>query len=240
MKNRSIIILFLLLGLNAQAQQQKYEYLNQLWGGYFNSVKVNSKFSINTDLQGRTTDWYKQWAVALIRTGVSFKATEKITLSGGFADFISFQKDNKVSRNEYRPWVEFAVSDACDNVKINHKLKVERREFQSVMNDELVNKYTSNYRFRYRFDVLIPIWKKAESEKALSFQFGNELMINAGKSIVNNYFDQNRTWGAFLYTVNRKLSLQLMYMNIYQQLSGGTTLDQINVIRFTIYHTITL
>ena len=58
--------------------------------------------------------------------------------------------------------------------------------------------------------------------------------------LINNYFDQNRTYVGVNYEINKKISLQLQYMHIWQLLSNGITLDNIDVIRFNIYHTISL
>jgi len=240
MKNKYVAILILLLSLSLRAQQQKFEQLNQLWAGYYNSIKVNQKFAVNSDFQGRTTDWYKQWSQVLGRTSVAYKRNEKFTFSLGFADFLFFQTQNKVSKNEYRPWEEVAISDIYGKLRISNRIRIEQRYFQQVVNDELTNKYTFNHRFRYRIDLQYPLWKKAESEQALILQVGNEIMINAGKSIVYNYFDQSRTWVALLYKLNKSFSFQLQYINLFQQLSNGITLYRINVVRFNIYHTINL
>ena len=99
-----------------------------------------------------------------------------------------------------------------------------------------VNDYTFNLRFRYRLDFQRSLWRK--DEKQLWVQFGNEVMINAGKSIQYNYFDQNRTYGGLMYDLNKSFSVQAQFMYIWQQLSNGVTLDKISVIRFNVYHRI--
>lgn len=43
-----------------------------------------------------------------------------------------------------------------------------------------------------------------------------------------------------IFFLNDKLDLQFQYMRIWQQLAGGTSMNNINVLRFNIYHTITL
>lgn len=218
--------------------QQKYEHVNQLWFGYYSSVKINSRFSVNSDFQGRTTNWNRQWLQVLGRTGLAYKFNDKFTFTLGFADFVYFGAGNKVTRNEYRPWGEVAMSDLFNSWKISHRIRIEHRNFDPVVNDALTGKISSNYRFRYKLEFQRLIWTKPDSERSLHLQLSNEIMVNAGKTIVYNYFDQNRTAVSLLYTLNRSFSFQLQYMNIFQQLSIGTTFDQINVIRFTIYHTI--
>ncbi len=239
MKTSLLIVAAFLLGLSSRAQQAKPAKVNQLWAGYFSTIKLNSRISINSDFQGRTTNWYKQWSQILGRTGVSYKANDKFSFTLGFADFLFFQKGNKVSRNEYRPWQELLISDSYEKIKITHRFRAEQRYFQQALNDELVGKFSFNHRFRYRFDLRYLLWKEHGGEKEIHFQFGNEIHINAGKAIVYNYFDQNRTWIGLFYTLNKSFSFQLQYMNIFQQVANGT-LNQINVVRFNIHHTIVL
>jgi hypothetical protein len=231
-----VVFLLSQLGL----AQQRYDHLNQLWFGYYSNVKLSQRWAVNSDFQGRTTDWYNEWSQVLVRSGLAYKFNDKFALTVGFADFLYFEKGNKATRNEYRPWQELAVSDHYNAWKITHRFRYEQRFFQHIVNDELSGGYTSNHRFRYKLDFQRTIWKKENSETSLALQFSNELMINAGKSIVYNYFDQNRTAASLLFTANKNFTLQLQYMNIIQQLSNGTTINQANVIRINIYHTISV
>lgn len=238
---RSIVLILIASGFSqlAVAQQQRnYTEQQQLWFGYYNSIQINPKLAVNSDFQGRTTDWYKQWSQVLGRAGLAYKPNEKFSFTLGFADFIFFGHKNKATRNEYRPWEEISINDNYGKFKITHRLRVEQRYFQQIVDEELSNKHSFNHRFRYRFELQYPLWNKSES-KELRIQFGNEIMVNAGKGIVYNYFDQNRTWAALFLTVNKSLTFQLQYINIFQQFSNGS-LNRIDVIRFNIYHTINL
>lgn len=51
--------------------------------------------------------------------------------------------------------------------------------------------------------------------------FNNEVHINAGKEIVNNYFDQNRLFIGLAYQFSAHLNAHLGYMNVFQQLPEG-------------------
>jgi hypothetical protein len=65
-------------------------------------------------------------------------------------------------------------------------------------------------------------------------------MINAGNTIVYNYFDQNRLYTGINYEINKKIALQLQYMHLWQQASDGLSLNSNNIVRFNIYHTISI
>ncbi len=68
----------------------------------------------------------------------------------------------------------------------------------------------------------------------------DEIMINGGKNIVKNTFDQNRIYGALQYGVNKNIALELGYLNSFQQRPSGVDYFDRDIIRFTFYHKINL
>ena len=68
----------------------------------------------------------------------------------------------------------------------------------------------------------------------------DELMINGGKNVVKNTFDQNRIYAAFQYGVNKNIALELGYLNSFQQRASGVDYFDRDIIRFTFYHKINL
>ena len=231
----SLIFLLTLPGLNAQEIRKKIEDHSMSWYGYYSDVKTSSRFSVVNDIQARTIDRIDQWSQLLARTGLAFHANEKFTLTVGFADFLSFQKNNTASKSEYRPWQEIAIKEQYGRITLVSHLRFEQRWFQDIVDDHLIDKYNFNYRLRYRFDFQYPVY-----QQKLTLLAGNETMLNAGSAITYNYFDQNRTWVGLAYTINENFTLQLQAMKIFQQMSNGSTLDKINVLRFNLYHTINL
>ncbi len=89
-------------------------------------------------------------------------------------------------------------------------------------------------------DLRYPIFKEKEAGNNWFVLVGNEIMLNAGNTISYNYFDQDRLYAGINYEINKKISLQLQYMHIWQQASNGLTLNSNEVLRFNIYHTISL
>ena len=73
------------------------------------------------------------------------------------------------------------------------------------------------------------------TEHHLSAVISDELYINFGKNIVNNYFDQNRVFLGAGYMVNRNDNLVVGYMNIFQQQPTGNQYKQLNVIRLSYF-----
>ena len=212
---------------------------NMVWVGYFSMIKFNDKWSLNSDAQFRTRNEVKNYSQALLRTGLSYKLNEKVDVTLGLAHFRFFITNEK-TRGEWRPWQEVKILDQIGKVKLSHRFRVEQRFNELVKNREAVNEYQFNLRFRYRFDLRFPLIKEKEKGINLYYILGNELMINAGNTIVYNYFDQNRLYTGINYEINKKIALQLQYMHLWQQASDGLSLNSNNIVRFNIYHTISI
>ena len=212
---------------------------NMVWVGYFSMIKINDKWSLNSDAQFRTRNEVKNYSQALLRKGLSYKLNEKVDVTLGLAHFRFFITNYK-TRREWRPWQEFKLNDKFGNCKLSHRFRVEQRFNETLKNSEATNDYQFNFRFRYRFDLRYPILKENKSGNNIYALIGNEIMVNAGNNISNNYFDQDRLYVGVNYEINKKIALQLQYMHIWQQASNGLTLNSNEVIRFNIYHTISI
>ena len=212
---------------------------NMVWVGYFSMIKINDKWSLNSDAQFRTRNEVKNYSQALLRTGLSYKLNEKVDVTLGLAHFRFFITNDK-TRREWRPWQEFKLNDKFGNCKLSHRFRVEQRFNETLKNSEATNDYQFNFRFRYRFDLRYPILKENKSGNNIYALIGNEIMVNAGNNISYNYFDQDRLYVGVNYEINKKIALQLQYMHVWQQASNGLTLNSNEVIRFNIYHTISI
>lgn len=223
--------------LFAQEAGPHYRYSKAIWLGYFNSTAFNSKWSLNTDIQFRGKDWLAQPSQALVRSGLGYKLAEKVRVTIGLAHY-RFYLNDIVTRGEWRPWQEVLLNNDIGKVKIAHRLRAEQRFNETVLNAHPTGDYTFNWRFRYRLDVQIPLFTK--NEKSIWLVLGDELLINAGKNIKYNYFDQNRIYLGFNFEQNKRITYQIQVMQISQQQSNGTTLDKISVIRVNVFHKIVL
>ena len=231
------LIVGLLLNSFVSAQDKKTVDADMVWVGYFNTIKLNPRFAINSDLQGRTRNSLLSQYVT--RAGLVFGVNSKLYLVGGFAAFFYPQPTNQnLLRNEWRPWEEIMIADNIGNLKINHRFRAEQRYNEVIIKNNLTDDYSYTNRFRYKIDLQYPLLRSEKETHSVYIIAANELMINTGKSIKYNYFDQNRTSVGISYKATRAFTFQVILMRIWQQQSNGYTLENDKVLRFNIYHTI--
>lgn len=238
MKTAKVILVLLLMSrFSFYAQEKKNASAHMVWLGYFNSVKLGSRFSVNSDFQLRTrNNLYSQY---IGRTGLVYGITGKVFVSAGFAAFFYPQAFNQnLVRKEWRPWEEIMFSDNVGRLKIQHRFRAEQRYNEVVVKNDLTDDYNYNHRFRYKFDLQYPVVRANKNSHIIILAVGNEIMINAEKIIKYNYFDQDRLYAGINYVASSTLTFQLQLMSIWQQQSNGYTFEKDKVLRFNIYHVI--
>lgn len=115
-------------------------------------------------------------------------------------------------------------------------IRLEERFRNRVVADQLTSKYDFNYRIRYNMAFTIPLKGKQLLPNTPFLFANNEVMINFGKQVINNYFDQNRAFLGVGYQFTSHLNAQLGYMYVFQQLPGGSEYLNIHAIRLFVFH----
>jgi hypothetical protein len=239
MKIKFILILSVAFSLlRSQENSWQVKHTDQVWIGYFNTTILNGKWTVNTDVQYRTKEWMSHSSQALVRTGLNYKCNDKFNVSAGAAHF-RFYVNDLVTKGEWRTWEEIGINDEFRKLKITHRFRLEQRFNQKTDKDHPINSYGFSWRFRYKLELQYPVLKLPKG-RSVFFTAGNEIMINAGKEIVYNYFDQNRASLGLLIGFGRNFSLQPQYISIWQQEANGKIINRINVIRLNLIHRIKL
>ncbi|MDB5221339.1 MAG: hypothetical protein JWN83_6 [Chitinophagaceae bacterium] len=220
------------------------EHLQQLWFGYFNQTRFSNKWGLWVDLHLRTKeDFTNDLSQSIIRLGVTYYINDVTKLTAGYAYVNHFPQDNhkEISQPEHRGWQQIQWHTKYGKKRMMQWIRLEEKYRHKILNDStLADGYSFNYKLRYNLWYEIPLSKKGIVQGSLSFIANDEVHINFGKQIVNNYFDQNRFFIGFKYQTNAHDNLQAGYMNLFQQLPAGNRYKNINAIRFFYFHNLDL
>ena len=226
------------------AQQKQTTHIQQAWFGYVNQMRLNDHWGLWLEFHLRTKeDFVNDLSTAIVRPGISYYASDRLRFTAGYAYVNFFPADDHsgVSQPEHRPWQQVYWTTQNKRSRLVNTIRLEERYRKKIKNaDELGDGYNFNYRARYNTILLLPLSRNAFAPKTLSVSVNDEVMVNFGKQIVNNYFDQNRFLLGFAYHVDAKSYLQLGYMNLFQQLSAGNRYKMFHVARVYFYHNIDL
>ena len=236
----------LLLIMFEASAQKKITKQQLTWYSFFSSIHINEKWWIHTDIQER--HYIKPLAQhqLVLRSSVHRKIKEGWDASVGMCLFLQDPNDPEATVRlripELRPHIQLGYSKKYKHVTVIHRYRAEARFFHNINEEgtDLADGYDfSNYRFRYQLQLQIPIWKISESS-SLKLRINDELMINAGRNITKNVFDQNRIYAALALDISPAIGVEVGYMKWFQQRNSGVDFFDRNILRFSFHHKLDL
>ena len=162
--------------------------------------------------------------------------SEKFSAAAGYAWFGSYldQADNSFL-DENRLWEQALWRMPGKKATLWHRIRTEQRFREMAGAGKGETEFS--FRFRYMFGSLFPIVRPKEGKTfGLNVQLAWEIMLHAGGSIENNYFDQNRVITGVNWQLNRTLSLATLYQHTVRYSLARDQTVTAHVIRITLNH----
>ena len=238
-------ILLLLLS-NACTAQKQVDHQQQVWYAYHNNIKFDSTWSLASEVQERRFVNPDAQSQFLIRTNLHRNLGRGWDVAAGLSYFLQSpgnpESDVELVVPEIRPDIQFNYRQKIKSWSLEHRYKVEARFFHNadLTTEELREGYTfTNFRFRYRLQLVLPILRLNETQKIM-LKAGDEILLNVGKKVVNNFFDQNRLFIGLNMSISPAFALEANYINWFQQQSSGVKYYNRDIFRLALYHSIQL
>lgn len=248
MKKKVLMMKCCLIGMavifcaDSNAQTKQTEKLNQVWLGYLNQTRLSNKWGVWVDLHLRTKeDFVSNFSQSIVRVGATYYVNDATKLTLGYAYITNYPGDNhkQISQVEHRPWQQIQWHTKYGKKRMMQWFRLEEKYKRKILNDStLADGYGFNWKVRYNFWYEVPLSKKGVAPKQWSFIVNDEVHINFGKQIVNNYFDQNRFFLGLKYQVNDQCNVQFGYTNVFQQLAAGNKYKNIDGARIFFFQNI--
>ena len=101
-------------------------------------------------------------------------------------------------RNEARPWIQAGLTKNFKKATLQNRFRTEARFLEGLSNHEATGKYNFNWRFRYMVQGKYFLEKNKEKNTDQFIFASEEVLLNAGKIIKNNFrINQNRFSAGF-------------------------------------------
>lgn len=238
-----ILSLPLFFVLFSQAQtEKKIDNQSILWSRYYNLLTLNEKWSLHSEFDNRLFLKPVTENLFVIRSQVRYKATNTIELGGGIGYFPVATQDPENTTDfmipEFRGQQDVVWKNTIGKIQLSQRFQIDERFIRNASKTGLLPGTTFNWRFRFRIQAEYDIWKK--DNRYLKTIVYEEILLNAGKSIVKNTFDQNRVYAALQYGFNKKIAVELGYLNSFQQRASGVDYYDRDIIRLSIFHKLQL
>ncbi len=226
MNKKTILIIYFFFSLPLVAWAQGNQE-NLAWLASFNSIKINTKWGIHTDVQWRSQNNYSGTRNLLFRPGISyfFNANNQATLG-----YLFVHTENAGSNTqEHRIWQQFIHVQKISKLQFSHRFRLEQR---------FLDKDQDNFsqRFRYFIRTVLPLEKQeGKFEKGLFAALQNELFFNIQHQKATNgkFFDQNRAFIGLGYRLNKSFDVELGYLD--QQINGTNQHSRHQIMQLACY-----
>ncbi len=219
------------------AQTPKQKEVNQqfqTWVSLNSVTKFSEKWGIAADVHLRANDFFEDTNFFLLRGGLSYIPNAKFSFTAGYAHLWLAPKNDSWATfsDENRIYQQVQMNSKSGNITLIQRIRNEQRWQEIVLNDVSTGKNKFSNRVRFLLGTTIPVFKK---KTAPLLVISDELLVQFGKDIVYNTFDQNRIFIGIKQAINPKLSFDFGYMNVYQQKSSGYQYDMNHTLRLFFY-----
>jgi hypothetical protein len=238
----TFFILFSLANFSLQAQvasQQKYNYYNVTWVQYFSNIKLSEKIFCNSDIAYRSKDFIDNPYLFSVRSGCGYQLNNRQSILLGYAYFNNGNLANAQVRwrAENRIFQQYQYNVTTKHIKYFHRLRLEER-----WREQPPTYHFSDFsvRLRYQINIQISLWEDKPYTNYPYLILSNEIFFQVGKSVVYNYFDQNRALIGVGYGLSKNLQLQAHYIFFVTQKSDGYHYDISNYARLALTQAIDL
>jgi hypothetical protein len=242
MKITPILFMFIGCFFSFGQTEKNVDHQSLLWTRYYNQLTINDKWSLHSEFDNRIFTNPVEQNLYVIRVQGRYKINDNLETGAGFTYFSVATQDPQATTDfntpEYRGQQDITWKQNLGKITLNQRFQIEERFIHEANKVELLPGTTFSWRFRYRMQGDYTFWK-AEN-RFLKAILSDEILINAGKSITKNIFDQNRVYAALQYGANKNIVLELGYLNSFQQRASGIDYFNRDIIRFSFIHKIKL
>jgi hypothetical protein len=156
--------------------------------------------------------------------------------SAGTALFLNTPNDprstSRLAIPEYRPHLDVVYKHRWSKIRIDHRFRSEMRfnRETNTMRTELGEAIKfSNYRFRYRIQALVPLFKSIQGK------VNTEILLNAAQENPANTLDQHRMFAGLSIPLRDNLTIDVGYLHAFQQRPNLNYYDR-SILSIMVYH----
>ncbi|HAK80158.1 MAG TPA: hypothetical protein DCR35_16220 [Runella sp.] len=229
-------------GYKTIAQQKEVTHQTLYWVRYYNQMSVHPRWTWHNEIDNRRFLQVNKQHHLIIHSHLHYKVLPNVDIAAGFTYSRQSPQSPDATVNlvvpELRPFQEINLTMPFGKrLVLAQRLRVDERFIHRNNGKQLLDGYDFNFRIRLRAQAIV-LLSKQSTDHTTYLKIANELMVNAGKNITLNQFDQNRIYVGLEQNLGKKLAFELGYLHWYQQRNSGYQFFNRDITRLTIYHRI--
>ena len=238
---KKIIILLLLLQINpaslfAQAQKD-VTHNTHTWISINSNLFITRQWFVMADVHLRENDFFASNSFLFGRIGLGYQFNSDLSVAAGYGNLLAAPAlaGGNTRADEHRIFQQVQLVTSYKKLKILQRLRYEQRWQPIILNDQHTGKNKFSNRVRYLLNLSIPVFKNSRLPQLV---IADEILLQFGKDVVLNTFDQNRLFIGIKQKISNSLSFDAGYMNVFQQKSNGNSYNQNDTYRLFFYYSL--
>lgn len=228
----SLVICYIITAVAAVAQRpREVQEQTHFWWSINSQARLSDKWSIAGDLHIRRTNFLADNSFFFMRAAAVYHVTPNLALSAGPGKLwlANGGGATELFSNENRLVEQAVLTQRLGRVQLLHRLRLEQRWQQKVVNFIPVDEIRYTNRYRYMLGFTIPLSSKRYIP---SLNIVDEVLLQSGPDIVYNTFDQNRLFAGIRQQVTPSLAFDFGYMLVFQQRLSGYQYSRNHTLRW--------
>lgn len=209
---------------------------------YSTTFEFSPKWNLNTEFQERIFLDPVRQSQLFVKSQVNFIPLKDLSLGTGFAYYLNSPGDLEFASSfkipEIRLIHDLGYRHAFKNLIVGHRYRMEERFIRKRLNDALIHGYKFVERLSYTVSLECILLRSKTKDHNLSLKLSDGIYINSNSGIIYNTFDQNRFSAGLNYQLIKNLSVDLGYINQFQQRISGNEYLNRNIASLAISHRI--
>ena len=222
----------------SQVLQKKVEHVAHTWVSINSIFFLNKQWFIMADAHLRENNLFQSNSFYFGRIGLGYQFDKNLSVAAGYATLLSSPTTAgwSTKSDEHRIYQQIVYNSAYKNkVNVLHRLRNEQRWQDIIENDKKTGNKKFSNRVRYLLSTSLQIFKSPNLPQLV---LADELLVQFGKDVLYNTFDQNRIFIGIKQKITNNLSFDAGYMQVFQQKSTGINYMQSNTARLFFYYTV--
>lgn len=228
----------------AQSAGRIADHNANAWFMYFGDHAVNGRWGVHLEGQLRRHDVVSKPQQILLRPGLNFDVNRHlmVTLGYAFVDTHRYGAFPVAFRfPEHRVFQQALLRHATGRVGFAHRYRLEQRRLGETApqpgGGTTVANWRHENRFRYMVRATLPFRGGRIQPGSWYFAGYNELLVNFGRNVAANVFDQNRGYAALGYDMGTPGRLELGYLHQLIQQRNGRVFEHNHTLQVAVYST---
>lgn len=167
------------------------------------NYKYNQKWNAYLELQERSIEHFNQPDYYEIKGGAGYNINKNNQSFIGIGRYATY-KESRIANEEFRIWLQHVYSLNINKLKVDNRIRIEKRFFHNAITDA----NTNDERYRLRTTLTLPLNSDKMAPKTIFANAFDELFIGPKGDL----FKRNRIFGGVGYVFSPLVSTNLGYM----------------------------